>query len=230
MKDLENNEIYAKYQINEDSSKKIEITKKETKRKFSQRNKGKKNSLIIKNKSHIIQMGSFRNNLINKNSENISNLRANNLIENDKKEDKNSKIKKINFSFNIFEVVISLFLRCCMPKKLKLKDNLTSNAKNILYNKLDIVLYIRKMILIDTMYKYLIDDNKKDIINFLSMPKISLYNKKEENDLNSAYLNNYEADFDKFCDKISILSQKSKTEKNEKKLIYLSAQELKKLI
>ena len=117
-----------------------------------------------------------------------------------------------------------------MPKKLKLKDNLTSNAKNILYNKLDIVLYIRKMILIDTMYKYLMDDNNKDIINFLSMPKISLYNKKEENDLNSAYLNNYEADFDKFCDKISILSQKSKTEKNEKKLIYLSAQELKKLI
>ena len=49
MKDLENNEIYAKYQINEDSSKKIEITKKETKRKISHRNKGKKNSLIIKN-------------------------------------------------------------------------------------------------------------------------------------------------------------------------------------
>ena len=80
MKDLENNEMYAKYQINEDSSKKIEITKKETKRKISHRNKGKKNSLIIKNKSHIIQMNSFRNNLINKNSENILNIRVNNLI------------------------------------------------------------------------------------------------------------------------------------------------------
>ena len=117
-----------------------------------------------------------------------------------------------------------------MTKKLKLKDNLALNAKNILYNKLDVISYVRKMILIDTMYKYLIDDNKKDIINFLSMPKISLSIKKEENDLNSVYLDNYEADFDKFCDKILELAQKSMIEKNHKKLICLSNQELKNLL
>ena len=176
-------------------------------------------------------MTSFRKNLINKNSENILNFRINNLIEkDDKKEERNLSVEKINFSFNIFEIINSLFLRCCMTKKLKLKDNLALNAKNILYNKLDVISYVRKMILIDTMYKYLIDDNKKDIINFLSMPKISLSIKKEENDLNSVYLDNYEADFDKFCDKILELAQKSMIEKNHKKLICLSNQELKNLL
>ena len=237
-KNLENDGVDEKYKTNEDSSKKIHITKTEVRRKFSQKHTGKIYTIFKKKKkenaegvSPVAQMTSFRKNLINKNSENILNFRINNLIEkDDKKEERNLSVEKINFSFNIFEIINSLFLRCCMTKKLKLKDNLTLNAKNILYNKLDVISYVRKMILIDTMYKYLIDDNKKDIINFLSMPKISLSIKKEENDLNSVYLDNYEADFDKFCDKILELAQKSMIEKNHKKLICLSNQELKNLL
>ena len=235
-KALENNDINKKYKTNDDSSKKLEISKNGV-RKLSLKNSKQKYSFLTKKKkeniegaSQIVQMISFRNNLINKNSENILNVKPNNLIEkDDKKEKQDLKTKKINFSYNIFEAIISLFLRCFMTKNLKLKDNLTLSAKNILYNKLDVISYVRKMILIDGMYKFLIDDNKADVINFLSMPKISL-NTKEECDLNTVYLDNYEANFDKFCDKISELAQKETLEKKVKKLILLSNQELKKLI
>ena len=54
------------------------------------------------------------------------------------------------------------------------KNNLTLKARNIISNKLDIVQYIRNMILFDILIQILVEDNKKDIFNFLIRPKLSL--------------------------------------------------------
>ena len=61
------------------------------------------------------------------------------------------KGEKINYSYNIFEIIISSFFGCCMTRKLKLKNNLHAQANNIIYNKLDVVLYLRSMLLLDVM-------------------------------------------------------------------------------
>ena len=76
------------------------------------------------------------------------------------------KQEKINYSYNIFEIIISSVFGCCMTRKLRLKNNLHLRANNFLYNKLDIVLYIRNMLLLDVMSTILLD-NKQNIIEFL---------------------------------------------------------------
>ena len=54
-----------------------------------------------------------------------------------------------------------------MTKRLVLKNNINLKSREILYKKLDIVIYIRNMILIDIINETLLDDNKKYIINFI---------------------------------------------------------------
>ena len=58
-----------------------------------------------------------------------------------------SNEEKITYNFNIFEIIISQFLPCCMTKKLALKSSLNEKADEIIYQKMDIILYIRNMIL-----------------------------------------------------------------------------------
>ena len=82
----------------------------------------------------------------------------------------------INYSsYNIFEMLIS-FKICCKTKKFENKISLIQQAKNIIDDKLDIVFYIRNMILFELINKIYFED--MDIINFLSRPII--YFKKEE--------------------------------------------------
>ena len=142
-----------------------------------------------------------------------------------------SKIGKIKYSYNIFEIIISSFLCCFMTKNLKLKKNITEKANIILYNKLDIVLFVRNMILLDLMNDTLLNynNNRKDIIKFLSRPIISI-NKNEENELNDFYKQYNENDFDNFYHETSELVLKSKGLEMEKKLITLSNYQLKELI
>ena len=121
----------------------------------------------------------------NKEGSSISNrawLKKDNTIFN--KQINNHKIENFDYSYNILEVIIGTFFCCCMSNKLKKKNIINEKSNNILYNKLDIVLFLRNTILLDIMNETLINDNNNriNIIKFLSRPIISI-KKKEENKL-----------------------------------------------
>ena len=118
-----------------------------------------------------------------------------------------------------------------MSRRLRIKKNTTEKANNILYNKLDIVLFMRNMILLDIMSKLLVDtsDNKNGIIKFLSKPVISVA-KKEQKELDELSITYDETDFDNFYYEISELVQKAEKRETEKKLLSLSNQQLKELV
>ena len=137
--------------------------------------------------------------------------------------------RKINLSFNIFEIITSSFFFCCLSNNLKLKKDLAEKANNILYNKLDIVLFVKNMFLLDIMNQTLINNNRKGIIKFLSQPIISM-NKKEENQLNQLSKNYSEADFDNFNSDVLKLIRKTEKREVDKKLLFLSNLKLKELI
>ena len=110
-----------------------------------------------------------------------------------------------------------------------LKNKLKIKANNFLNKKLDIIVYIRNMIIFDLVNKIILDDNKKDIINFLSRPKLSI-NNKEKNEFDKFYVDYSENDFDKFLNRISQLTKNKDKFKKEKKFIYLINQDLKLLL
>ena len=144
-------------------------------------------------------------------------------------ENKNENIheQKIYYSFNIFEIIISQFCKCCLTKKLYLKKKIYMKANNILYNKLDIVSYVRNMILIDIINETLLDDNHKSIINFLSRPLLSI----DKNESFSEFYQNYkENDFDSLYKGISELIQKNDKEERENRLIFLINKNFKEFI
>ncbi len=136
--------------------------------------------------------------------------------------------EKVEYDFNICEVLGSTVCRCCQSKELKVKYNLNQKANSILFSKLDIVLYVRNMILFDIMNKTFLGTGIKDVINFLSRPIISLKG-KEKNELQIFYNNYKPSDFDKFYNEIGELAQKSDKRNEEKLLISLTNQHLKNL-
>jgi len=166
-------------------------------------------------------------NPINKDINNINTL---------EKEDNQNKFKnsifnqKTNkFSFNILEIISIFIFPCCLKGQLKLKNLINEKALNILYNKLNIILYVRNMILFDIINKTILDDPKKDIINFLSRPILSLTkNSFEEKDI--FYESYKESDFDKFYESYSALVKKPNKKDREKKLLNLSQKQLKEFI
>ena len=140
--------------------------------------------------------------------------------------------KKIKYSFNIFEAILGSFCQCCLCKNLQRKNDINEKANDILFNKLDIVLYIRNMLLLDIMNETTLDEPKKNIINFLCRPVISL-NKKNKNDKNNlqSYYKGYKyADLENLSISISYLSQKPNKDKEDKRLISLSHQQLKNML
>jgi hypothetical protein len=136
--------------------------------------------------------------------------------------------EKVEYDFNICEVLGSTVCRCCQSKELKVKYNLNQKANSILFSKLDIVLYVRNMILLDIMNKTFLGTGIKDVINFLSRPIISLKG-KEKNELQIFYNKYKPSDFDKFYNEIGELAQKSEKRNEEKLLISLTNQHLKNL-
>ena len=141
------------------------------------------------------------------------------------------KNDKIKYSYNLFEIIVSQFLSCCMTNKLKKKKSMTEKANALLYNKLDIVLFARNMILLDIMNEALINNNnRKGIIKFLSRPVISIEekeNNEEEDVINEKYK---ESDFDNFYEETSELAKKDEKLEMEKQLISLSNNRLKTLL
>ena len=129
------------------------------------------------------RMNRQKDNLRRNNNNNIFNIKKNNsdknlIIDkilgkreiNNKSKNKNHKEKNSKFSFNIFEILISLIFSPCLNGQLKLKNNLSDKANVFLYNKLDIIVYIRNMILFDIMNNIILDNKTKDIANFISRP------------------------------------------------------------
>jgi hypothetical protein len=136
--------------------------------------------------------------------------------------------EKVLYDFNIFEVLGSTVCRCCQSKELKVKYTLNQKANTILFSKLDIVLYVRNMILFDIMNETFLGTGIKDVINFISRPIISLKG-KEKNELKMFYNNYKSSDFDKFYNEISDMTQKSEKRTEEKLLISLTNKHLKSL-
>ena len=113
-------------------------------------------------------------------------INSNNLIEenpgvNSKYNPRSKSLDKnelIDFtSYNIFEILTSFKLFFCKTQKFKSKINLIEQANNLIDDKLDIVFYVRNMILSEYINKITLEN--MNIINFLSRPIIYLNDKKQ---------------------------------------------------
>ena len=138
-------------------------------------------------------------------------------------------ISKIESSFNLFEIVVTEFLKCCVCRRMAIKRKMHENANKLLNNKLDIITYVRNMILFDIITKTILDDDRNNIINLLCRPVISLKNNQKK-EFNKFYNNYKEQDFNKFANDINELLKKPKKEGRENKLISLVKGELKKFL
>ena len=175
----------------------------------------------------------YKNNLftidINKTNKNIKskcfNLKS---MPNNAKNTNNSEKNQqnINFSFNVFEIFLVTFCYKCIKGKLKLKNELSNKAKELLYYKLDIHIYLRNMFLFDIINKTIIDGKIKNIINLLSRPVISI-NNKEKKEEEIFYQNYNKNEFNKFYEGLMELTEKNDKEKKEEKLIFLANKYLK---
>ena len=136
------------------------------------------------------------------------------------------KVIKAYNSFNIFEIIITEFFKCCRSDEMIIKSDVNEKAKNILFKKMDINTYVRNMILFDMLNQLILDDSKKTIINFLCRPVISL-NNNQNIEINEFYKNYKEKDFKKFYQEILDLSQKQNKDDKDNKLISASNEHLK---
>ena len=137
--------------------------------------------------------------------------------------------QNINYTFNVFEIFLVTFCYKCIKGKLKLKNELSSKAKELLYSKLDIHIYLRNMFLFDIINQTIIDGRIKNIINLLSRPVISINNK--ENEEEEIFYQNYnKKEFNKFYEGLIELIEKNNKEKKEEKLILLANKRLKEFL
>ena len=119
------------------------------------------------------------------------------------KEKTNKEIKEddndddlINYTnYNIFEMLGSFKICFCKTKKFENKVNLIKQSRNMIDDKLDIVLYIKNMILFEMINKIYLEN--KSIINFLSRPIIYL-NEENEDNLNNPDVNSSLESYDEY--------------------------------
>ena len=142
---------------------------------------------------------------------------------NTKKIDDNGHIKN---TYNIFELFITQFFGCCLLNNLNIKNNAINKAKKILFKKLDVIKYIRNMILFERINQTNINDNEKILMNFFSRPIISVYTKEEKNEFEQFYENYEDKDFDNYYEQIIELANKSKKEEKDIKLLSISNEHL----
>ena len=110
-----------------------------------------------------------------------------------------------------------------------IKNYANEKASDILFKKIDVITYFRNMILFDIINKFIIDEDKTPILNFLCRPIISL-NKNEKNIFDDFYKIFKERDFNKFSNKIIELNKKPKEKEKQIKFISLSHEHLKNFI
>ena len=141
---------------------------------------------------------------------------------------KDELTKNIEYGFSYFDKMISKLCKCCLTKELRIKAYLARQAERLLYNKLDIALYVRNMLLFDIMNETVINSETKDIINYLTRPIIS-YKHNEEEELSLFYNNYKKVDFDKFYEEAIQLSKKIDKRKEEIKLLSICNRHLKEM-
>ena len=149
-------------------------------------------------------------------------------IQSNKSSVEEQKNKRIEYEFNILEVIGASFCKCCLSKKLKLKTDLNEKANSCLCGKMEISLYIRNMMLFDIINETLFDSENKDIINFLCRPSVTIKN-SEKNELSLFYKKYKESDFDIFYNEMIQLMNKPDKKNADNKLISLSNRHLKTL-
>ena len=141
------------------------------------------------------------------------------------KKRKKKNIRIFN-SFNIFEILFSEFFKCCRWETLKIKSDALEKSYNIMFKKLDIITYVRNMILFDITNQINLDNSEKTIMNFLCRPIVSL-DKNSKYEFEEFYRNYREKDFKKFTDEIQEMAHKTMKDKNENKLMEISNEHLK---
>ena len=133
---------------------------------------------------------------------------------------------KVENDFNIFEIIITQIFKCCMTQSMRLKNDANEKANELLFSKMDINTYMRNMIMFDIINQTTIDDNKRQIFNFLSRPVISV-NQKTKKEFNEFYKNYKEKDFNRYYDQMQEIVQKPKKDQSEEKLVSISNSQLK---
>ena len=126
-------------------------------------------------------------------------------------------IKATN-SFNIFEIIITEFFKCCMSRSMRIKYEANDKANNILFKKMDIISYVRNMIIFDINNQLTLDNSRRTVMNFICRPVISVQ-KNSQYQFDEFYRNYKEKDFKKFSEEIQEMAQKPTKNKRENKLV-----------
>ena len=202
-------------------------TNKKSDKSFNPQKKFKTQYIHINKESDLdseINLKKEKNSFIKKTSNNNISIIKNsekNILHNNN----SLNIKRIKNSFNIIEIIITQLFKCCICNNMKIKNDINENANKIIYKKLDIITYIRNMILFDIINKTILDNNKKDIINFLCRPIISI-NKNKKNEFDDFYKIYEDNDFNKFSNNIKELLRKDYKKNKENRLINISKEYL----
>ena len=162
------------------------------------------------------------------------------IFSNNMSSERNSEIKKdeynislnknkINYEYNFFDMINITLCKCCISNNLKIKSELNVKANQILFNKMDIIVFIRNMFLLDIIMQIIFDVDKKYIANFVSRPIIS---SKEINE--SEFIEFYkkydETEFIKSTLGIYKLLKIERKKNSEQKLIALCNKQLKDML
>ena len=129
-----------------------------------------KDIITKSNKSIIKENETLSNNSLTKSNLNIS-----------YKEEESKEQNEINYSFMFFEVpmliryfsCLKIIRKCKICQNLKSREVLYSLQKDIMKAKLDIALYIRNMLYLDTFKDIVAEEDKEHILKFLGKYKIS---------------------------------------------------------
>ena len=165
----------------------------------------------------------------NSNKNNNNNNKDNPSINNN---DDNKKVLKYIFKEIVFAFMnlISIFkCKCCHCKKSN-KEIMSEKGENIINSKLNIINYVKNMLFLDVINNMLNED-KKEIYKFLSMPIISS-NENEEDKIyqqREKELHYSDEDFLNFYLQIKRITDNTTIERDDMKLLKLSYKQLKKL-
>ena len=165
----------------------------------------------------------------NSNKNNNNNNKDNPSINNN---DDNKKVLKYIFKEIVFAFMnlISIFkCKCCHCKKSN-KEIMSEKGEDIINSKLNIIYYVKNMLFLDVINNMLNED-KKEIYKFLSMPIISS-NENEEDKIyqqREKELHYSDEDFLNFYLQIKRITDNTTIESDDMKLLKLSYKQLKKL-
>ena len=105
-----------------------------------------------------------------------------------------------------------------MTRRMSIKSEANERANNILFKKMDVITYVRNMILLDINNQLTLDPSRKTIMNFVCRPVISI-NKNNKNEFDEFYKTYKEKDFKKFSDEIQEMAQKNNKSGRDTKLV-----------